>query len=86
MDFIEELTVSEELAAKTIGRFIIRTLKIVYEKEDPLEVPVKNKAEQALQEIKNTMENWELDDFYCIEEIIKILDKYGIDTFRHDFG
>lgn len=86
MDFIEELTVSEELAAKTIGRFIIRTLKIVYEKEDPLEVPVKSKAEQALQEIKNTMENWELDDFYCIEEIIKILDKYGIDTFRHDFG
>lgn len=86
MDFIEELTVSEELAAKTIGRFIIRTLKIVYEKEDPLEIPVKSKAEQALQEIKNTMENWELDDFYCIEEIIKILDKYGIDTFRHDFG
>lgn len=86
MDFIEELTVSEELAAKTIGRFIIRTLKIVYEKEDPLEIPVKSKAEQALQEIKNAMENQELNDFYCIEEIINILDKYGIDTFRHDFG
>lgn len=86
MDCTEKLTVSEELAAKTMGRFIMKTLKIVYEREDPLEIPVKSKAEQALQEIKNAMENQELSDFDCIEKIIHIFDRYGIDTFRHDFG
>lgn len=85
MDYIEELTVSEELAAKAIGRFVMKTVNAFYGK-DALEVPVKSKAEEALQEIKNAMNNQELNDFYCIDEIVEILERYGIDTYRHDFG
>ena len=43
-------------------------------------------AIQVLYEIKKVIENEELDDFYVVEEIVCIFEKYGISAgVRHDF-
>lgn len=43
-------------------------------------------AIQVLDEIKKVIGNDELDDFYAVEEIVCIFEKYGISAGgRHDF-
>jgi len=43
-------------------------------------------AIKALSEIKNVIKDESIDDFYAVEEILCIFEKYGIDAGnRHDF-
>lgn len=48
---------------------------------------VNSVALSALDEIRNIVQNEEIeDDFYVVEEIVRIFEKYNIDAgFRHDF-
>ncbi len=42
---------------------------------------------QALRRIKDILDQDELDDFECIEEIVKVFEKIGSEGgSRHDFG
>lgn len=84
MDCNEELTVREEVAAKAIGRFVVKTLKITYGEETP-KISVRNRAERALLEIKNIIESENLDDFECIKRIIEVLGRYWDNALYDDY-
>jgi len=43
-------------------------------------------AADILKQIIAILDNDDLDDFYCIEEIVKLLAGKDIYTNRHDFG
>jgi len=55
------------------------------ETESPCEI-VKNACYVTLEKIRETLDNNELDDFECIERIVKLLENVGIGGgTRHDF-
>lgn len=79
------MTVSEELAARALGRLAIKLLNDVYQ-SDYFSVVTDGLATKALQEIQDILNKENLTDFECIEEIVLIFERYGISTSRHDFG
>ncbi len=58
---------------------------------ESLELDVKeivdSRALACLKEIQAVIQDENLDDFYAIEAIVSVFEKYGIDAgTRHDFG
>lgn len=48
---------------------------------------IQSKVVQALLEIRSHLDDQSLDDFMCIEEIVQVFERLGIDGgFRHDYG
>lgn len=73
-----------ELLAGAISEAINSHIKYIDINADEI---VNSTALDALNEISLVIKNPEIEsDFYVVDEIIHILDKYNIDTgFRHDF-
>ncbi len=63
---------------------------LINQKIDQLEIDISkiadSTAKQLLSEIQKVIINENYSDFDAIEEIVRIFEKYNIDTgFRHDF-
>ena len=72
------------LIAREIGDKVYLRLK--EEKFDFAEIANTN-ALNALYEIQQIIKNDDIDDFFIVDEIVHIFDKYNIDAGgRHDFG
>lgn len=74
----------EDIICKEIGQIILTA----YKKEDfDRKEIADSKSLQALQKIKTIIENKELSDFECIEEIVCVFEDIGSGAgSRHDFG
>ncbi|MDR3278034.1 MAG: hypothetical protein LBT12_04610 [Oscillospiraceae bacterium] len=80
MDLYREILV--EALSKQKMQIIFENLK----SESPNEI-VEQTCYKAIQKIRKVLDNTELDDFECIEQIVKLLEAVGTDGgSRHDFG
>ncbi len=72
-----------ELFAGVIADAICDNIEYMYVNTDE----VNGRACIILAEIQRAIQNEEIeDDFYVVEEIVRIFEKYNIDAgFRHDF-
>lgn len=79
------MSVDRELWEKELGRIALAALEGIYgiSAFDPI---VENRAIALLQSIQNILNNEDLNDFNCVEEIVSLLGRSGISTTRHDFG
>lgn len=79
MELLKDLLV--EIFAREEIKVIFPNLKM-----DTAEL-IEMKCYKALQIIKTTIDNDNLDDFECIEEIVNIFEEIGCKSeSRHDFG
>ncbi len=51
-----------------------------------LEERVNSEAIQTLDAIRATLDDEDLEDFYCLDQIVEIMNNAGLITSRHDFG
>ena len=78
------MNIKLELFARAISEAINSHIKYIDINADEI---INSTALEALNEISLVIQNPEIEsDFYVVDEIIHILDKYNINTgFRHDF-
>lgn len=78
------MNIKLELLALAISEVINSHIKYLNVNADEID---NSTALKALNEIALVIQNPEIEsDFYVVDEIIRILNKYSIDTgFRHDF-
>ncbi len=79
------MSVNKELSAKALGEFALQMITD-YFTSDHFVFITDGMAVRALQEIQDAVNEETLTDFECIEEIIAIFDRYGLNNSRHDFG
>ena len=81
-DYISDLYF--ELACKELGKYVLQHINTC---NFPFAEIVKDKAYQALDEIRTVIQDEEADDYQVVEAIVVIFEKYGIDAgYRHDEG
>lgn len=78
------MDIYKELLCKEIGR---RTLDAFPDTEVNAVQAANRGIVETLQKIKAVLENDSLDDFMCVEEIVRVFETAGIGIgYRHDFG
>lgn len=78
------MEIERELWEKALGRAALNAIEDL--SPDLLKLEVEEDAVQILEEIRNILDDYKLDDFECIEYIVSVLERWGISTIRHDFG
>ncbi len=73
---------SRNILAKALGDYILTYLD---EKIGLSDVLIEGRCAQLVGQIINVLNDQELDDFACLEEIIRLLQAVGLETDRHDF-
>lgn len=79
------MAVSEELAANALGELALKFVRDIYTSDRFIYV-TDGMAVRALQDIQDILNNENLTDFQCVEEIVLIFEHYNLSTSRHDFG
>lgn len=79
MNFIEE-AIGYALEDRRLA------VRLSARERDQLAALVNRRALQALKQIQAAVEDGGLSDFACMEEIITVLEAYGMRISRHDFG
>ena len=75
---------SMDMITHELGRMIVRYL---YPPDlRLLEERVNSEAIQILDAIRAALDNQDLEDFYCLDQIVEIMNDAGLTTSRHDFG
>jgi len=77
-------TIKQELLERQLGHALLAHLECF--EPERLSFDINAEAADILEQIRVILDNEELDDFYCIEEIVSLLISKGIATSRHDFG
>lgn len=77
--------VGRDLVERELGRTALTMLESLYGKNCVIPA-VESEAIRLLEAIRSVLDNENLSDFDCIEEIVKILQRDGVLTNRHDFG
>ena len=73
----------DELLYKELGRFLIENFE---KTKFDYHTVIQTQALKALYEIQQTIQDETLEDFYVVEKIVCVLEKYGMNTGgRHDF-
>lgn len=79
------MSVSQELVARELGRMMVKLLD-----RPEIFATVRSAADhtavQALQRIQDILNNADLSDFQCVEEIVSAMEDFGLTSQRHDFG
>lgn len=74
----------QDLLCREIGKYVLSSVPNM---EVNLSDTLSRNAVKTLQEIKTVLENDSLDDFMCVDEIVRIMESIGIRVeSRHDFG
>ncbi len=79
------MSVSQELVERELGRMMVKLL----DKPEILTAihsAAEHAAVQTLQKIQDILNNSDLNDFQCVEEIVTAMENLGLSTQRHDFG
>ncbi len=79
------MCVERELLAMELGRLSLGILEGIHG-SDFLDAAADHHAIRILQDIQDILNNEQLSDFCCVEEIVSLLERSGISTTRHDFG
>lgn len=77
--------VGRDLVEKELGRTALAMLESLHGKNCVIPA-VETEAIRLLEAIRSVLDNENLSDFDCIEEIVDILWHAGIVSNRHDFG
>ena len=79
------MDISKEALESALGE--IALLAVEEQKNLNLAVRLaKDKSVRTLQKIQDILDNEDLNDEECVEEIVSVLHHAGFSTFRHDFG
>lgn len=74
----------KDILCNELGKLILETIPNM--EIDFADIANRN-AVETLQKIKAVLENDSLDDFMCVEEIVRVFETAGIGIgYRHDFG
>lgn len=76
--------VTRKLVEQELGRAVLHALEQTAP-ADQLAAAAGQRALDVLQKIHDIVENRDLSDFDCVEEIVCTLEEAGIGTSRHDF-
>lgn len=79
------MSASQALLEREVGHLVLELLG----NESVLSLLVsaaEQQAVEALQAIQTVLDDPDCSDFACVEEIVCILERAGIQTDRHDFG
>lgn len=79
------MSVSQELVEQELGRMMVKLLdrpEIFTEIRSAAE----HTAVRVLQRIQDVLNNADLSDFQCVEEIVSVMEDFGLSAQRHDFG
>lgn len=79
------MSVSQELVEQALGRMMVKLLDRP-EIFATIRSTAEHKAVQALQRIQDILNNSDLSDFRCVEEIVSAMEGFGLTSQRHDFG
>ncbi len=79
------MSVSQELVERELGRMMVKLLDRP-EIFTTIRSAAEHTAVQALQKIQNILTDSALDDFHCVEEIVRVMEDFGCSAQRHDFG
>ena len=79
------MDISREALESALGGIALRAVEEQRNQDLALEL-AKEKAIQTLQKIQDILENHDLSDEECVEEIVVVFHEAGFTTFRHDYG
>ena len=79
------MPVERELWERELGRMALKAIEDIRGGE-VLAPAVEGAAAGLLETIRGILDDGELSDFDCVEEIVSALSRAGISTSRHDFG
>ncbi len=79
------MSVSQELVEQELGRMLVKLLDKP-EIFTTIQSAAEHKAVQTLQRIQDILNDSTLNDFWCVEEIVTVMEDYGLTSQRHDFG
>lgn len=79
------MSVSQELVERELGRMMVKLLDRP-EIATTIHSAAEHTAVQTLQRIQDILNDPTLSDFRCVEEIVTVMEDYGLSAQRHDFG
>lgn len=79
------MDIAKEAWATALGRMILLILED-QEKMHEITELAESSSIRVLQKIQEILNDDELDDFACVEEIVTVFECVGYSTTRHDFG
>lgn len=79
------MDISREALESALGGIALRAIEEQKNQDLALEL-AKEKAIQTLQKIQDILEDQDLSDEECVEEIVVVFHDAGFTTFRHDYG
>ncbi len=79
------MEIERELWARELGWIALSAVEAIC-KPNFYEIVVKSEALKLLEGIRKILDDEELNDFECVEEIVSLLQHANISTSRHDFG
>lgn len=75
----------QELLEQELGRCMLEILGEQF-KAESLVSAAEQRALGVVQAIQSVLDDQTKSDFDCVEEIVCILHRAGVSTFRHDYG
>lgn len=79
------MDISREALESALGGIALQAIEEQKNQDLALELAKEN-AVQTLQKIQDILENQDLSDEECVEEIVVVFHDAGFTTFRHDYG
>lgn len=79
------MPISHESLERALGIIALKAVEEQKNQDLALELAKEN-AVQTLQKIQDILENYDLSDEECVEEIVVVFHDAGFTTFRHDYG
>lgn len=79
------MDISREALEIALGGIALRAVEEQRNQDLALELAKEN-AVQTLQKIQDILEDQDLNDEECVEEIVVVFHDAGFTTFRHDYG
>ncbi len=79
------MSVPQELVERELGRMPVKLLDRP-ELFAAIRSAAEHKAVLALQKIQDILNDPALSDFQCVEEIVTVMEDFGLSACRHDFG